>query len=59
MKIRITGLPAEAGHALTILGQTEVFDVTEVSPSYPNRGTSRMIRVYAEVRLREDNEVSR
>ena len=59
MKIRITDLPAEVGQALTILGETEAFDVTDVSPSYPNRGTSRMIRVYAEVRLREETEVPR
>ncbi len=59
MKIRITGLPAEVGHALTILGQTEAFDVTEVSPSYPNRGTSRMIRVYAEVRMSEEKDTPR
>ena len=59
MKIRITGLPAEVGQALTILGQTEAFDMTEVSPSYPNRGTSRMIRVYAEVRMTEEKDTPR
>lgn len=51
MKIRITGLPAEVGQAITILTNNRDLDVIEVSDPYPNRGASRLVRVYAEIQL--------
>ncbi len=52
MKIRLMGLPAEVDQAITALRDAPALDVTEVSSPYPNRGDSRMIRVYIEAYLR-------
>ncbi|WP_181870944.1 hypothetical protein [Sphaerisporangium album] len=49
MKIRITGLPDEVTQAADIIATT--FDVIEISAPYPCRGTTRNVRIYAEVRL--------
>ncbi len=54
MKIRLMGLPAEIGPVLTQLQETRNLDVTQVDGPYPNRGDSRMVRVYIEARLRAD-----
>ncbi len=54
MKIRLMGLPAEIGPVLTQLQETRNLDVTHVDGPYPNRGNSRMVRVYIEARLRAD-----
>jgi hypothetical protein len=51
MKIRIMGLPAEIEAAIKTLTQAEALDVIEVSDPYPNRGHSRMVRVYIEAQL--------
>ena len=51
MKIRITGLPAEVEEGIKTLTQAEALDVIEVSDLYPNRGNSRMVRVYIEAQL--------
>ena len=51
MKIRLTGLPAEAEDAITTISTLPGFDVTEISGPYPNRGASRLVRFYLEVRL--------
>jgi hypothetical protein len=59
MKIRITGLLAEAGHAVNALTETAAFDVTDVSGPYPNRGASRLVRVYADVRMTEEKDTPR
>ncbi len=49
MKLRLEGTPAECEQAAALLGQT--FTVVSVSDAYPNRGRSRLVRVYIEVRL--------
>ncbi|WP_165900623.1 hypothetical protein [Microbispora triticiradicis] len=49
MKIRILGLPDEVAQAADIIN--DAFDVIEISAPYPCRGTTRNVRVYAEVRL--------
>lgn len=51
MKIRITGLPAEVSAAVAVLTSTDGLDVIEVSDPYPNRGDSRLVRVYVETQL--------
>lgn len=51
MKIRVMGLPPEVNEAVKVIG--EVFDVIQVDGPYPNRGNSRMVRVYIETRLTE------
>ena len=51
MKIRLMGLPEEVGPATDAL--REVFDVFSVSEARPNRGDSREVRVYLEVREKE------
>ena len=56
MKIRITGLPAEVTQAITLLTATEALDLTEVSDPYPNRGRSRLVRVYIDAQLHADSE---
>ena len=54
MKIRLSGLPAEVHQAVSVLSDADALDVIEVSSPYPNRGDSRMVRVYIEAQLRAD-----
>ena len=49
MKLRLHGTPAECDQAARRLA--EAFDVVAVSGSYPDRGASRLVRVYLELRL--------
>ena len=51
MKIRITGLPGEVTLAVQALNDTDSLDLTEVSDPYPNRGDSRLVRVYIDAQL--------
>ena len=51
MKIRITGLPDELGQALRLLAQVPGLDLLEISGIYPNRGASRLARVYLDAQL--------
>lgn len=51
MKIRLMGLPAEVDQALIIISAAKPFDVVQVDGPYPNRGDSRMVRVYIEAQL--------
>ena len=55
MKIRLMGLPAEVIPIVKALQQTDAFDVIQVDGPYPNRGDSRLIRVYIEAQLRPDS----
>ena len=54
MKIRIMATPAEAAAAVAAL--RKVLDVVEVDGPRPNRGDSKLVRVYVEVRLPEGGE---
>ena len=54
VKIRLTGLPAETGPVPTRIQQARTLDVIQVDGPYPNRDTSRMVRVYIEAQLRAD-----
>jgi hypothetical protein len=54
MNIRIMGLPAETEKAITAITAANGIEVIEVSQPRSNRGDSRMVRVYLEVRLRDD-----
>jgi hypothetical protein len=51
MKIRVTGTEAECAKLAFLLryGPPDL-EVVEVSSLYPNRGDSRQVRVYLEVR---------
>jgi hypothetical protein len=49
MKLRLEGTLAECEQAAALLSQT--FEVVSASDPYPNRGRSRLVRVYVEVRL--------
>ena len=49
MKLRLHGTPPECQEAARRLA--EVFQVVAVSPPYPDRGPSTLVRVYVEVRL--------
>jgi hypothetical protein len=55
VKIRITGLPAEIGQAIRILSQVPGLDLLEVSDPYPNRGASRLVRIYIDAQLTADS----
>ncbi len=55
MKIRLMGLPAEVTPIVKALQQTEALDVLQVDGPYPNRGDSRLVRVYIEAQLRPDS----
>ena len=46
MKLRLMGTAAECAAAVVVL--REHLDVVEVSEPYPNRGNSRLVRVYVE-----------
>jgi hypothetical protein len=50
------GLPAEVGQAVTVISDAQGFDVIQVDGPYPNRGTSRLVRVYIEAQLHLDSE---
>jgi hypothetical protein len=52
VKIRIMGLPAEVTTIIQALSDTGAVDLIEVSGPYPNRGDSRMVRVYIEAQPR-------
>jgi hypothetical protein len=54
VKIRIEGTLEECQQATPQLA--EVFDVVSVSDPYPNRGRSRLVRVYVEIRLAEQRQ---
>jgi hypothetical protein len=49
MRLRLHGTPTECDQAARRLA--EVFDVAAISPPYPDRGTSRLVRAYLELRL--------
>jgi hypothetical protein len=55
MKIRLMGLPAEVSTVLQALTDTGTLDLIEVSGPYPNRGDSRMVRLYVEVQVPPDS----
>jgi hypothetical protein len=55
MKIRLMGLPAEIAPAVRALQQSAALDVLQVDGPYPNRGDSRLVRVYIEAQLRPDS----
>jgi len=50
MKIRLTGLPAEIGQAIKAVRDIPDLDVIQADGPYPNRGDSRMVRIYIEAR---------
>jgi hypothetical protein len=58
MKIRLMGLPAEVHQAVIMICDAEAFDVIQVDGPYPNRGDSRIIRIYIEAHLRADRSVT-
>jgi hypothetical protein len=49
VKLRLHGTRTEVAEATRRL--VEAFDVVAVSPPYPDRGASVLVRVYLEVRL--------
>ncbi len=55
MNIRIMGLPAEIEQTLQALRQTRTLDVIQVDGPYPNRGDSRLVRVYIQAQLHPDS----
>jgi hypothetical protein len=56
VKIRIMGTPAEAASMVDLLTQLSDMsdtglEILETSRPVPNRGTSKLVRVYVEARL--------
>jgi hypothetical protein len=51
MKIRLMGLPAEIDQAIRALRDISDLDVIQADGPYPNRGDSRIVRMYIEARL--------
>ena len=49
MKIRLHGTAKECDQATQLLGET--LNIVSVSDPYPDRGHSRLVRIYVEVRL--------
>ena len=56
MKIRLMGLPAQVGQAVIIIYDAKIFDLVQVDGPHPNRGDSRMVRLYVEAQLPPDSE---
>ena len=54
MKIRLMGLPAEVDQAVTVIRDAKIFDIAQVDGPYPNRGDSRMVRLYIEAQLPDE-----
>ncbi len=50
LRVRLVGSPEEVLAGAEALA--EVFDLVEVSPSYPCRGASLNVRAYLQVRLK-------
>ena len=57
MKLRLLGLPDECTATLAVL--REHLDVVEVDGPYPNRGDSRQVRMYVEIRIPTHERTSR
>jgi hypothetical protein len=55
VKIRLEGTLEECQQVAPRLA--EVFEVVSVSDPYPNRGRSRVVRVYVEIRLTPERAV--
>ena len=55
MNIRIMGLPAEITPVIQALTDADGLEVIQVSEPYPNRGDSRMVRVYLQAQPRPGN----
>ena len=55
MNIRLMGLPAEIDQAITLIRDAQIFDVVHGDGPYPNRGRSRLVRVYIEAQLHPDS----
>jgi hypothetical protein len=53
MKLRLQGTPDECEQAAALLVHT--FEVVSVSDPCPNRGRSRLVRVYVEARLHPEH----
>ena len=51
MNIRIMGLPAEVTQTLQAIQQNRTLDVIQVDGPYPNRGDSRLVRIYIQAQL--------
>jgi hypothetical protein len=58
VKIRIMGRPVEVTQVITVLNDADSLDVIEVSAPYPNRGDSRMVRVYLEAQAHADSRAA-
>lgn len=56
MKLRLEGLEEECRTLVAILANRlpDVLEVDEISRPYPNRGDSRKVRVYIDVRISEE-----
>jgi hypothetical protein len=57
VKIRLMGLPAEVTTVLQALHDTRALELIEVSDPYPNRGDSRLVRVYIQAQPRAGTPV--
>ena len=55
MKIRLMGLPSEVDQAVNLIRDAKIFDVVQLDGPYPNRGRSRMVRLYVEAQLPPDS----
>jgi hypothetical protein len=55
MKIRLMGLPSEIDQAVIMIRDAKIFDVVQLDGPYPNRGRSRMVRLYIEAQLLPDS----
>ena len=54
MKIRLHGLPEEVEQTKEVFQR--LFDVVAISENYPDRGTSKLVRCYVEISLKEINQ---
>ena len=59
MKVRLMGTADECAAGVEVIRGAGRFEVVEVSGAYPNRGDSRLVRVYVETRATDRMEPGR
>jgi len=55
MKVRLTGTQDECEQVVKIMRGVPTWEVLEVSSFYPNRGDSKLVRGYLDIRLLSNN----
>ena len=55
MRVRLTGTQDECEQVIKVMRDMPAWEVLEVSGFYPNRGDSKLVRGYLDIRLLSNN----